>query len=212
MKKISLIIIIAFAIFLFGCNGAQKTTTPTSTDTQNNAENTQTEVKEAPLKQLFAAKPSKYTVDYEITTQGEKSNMKMAMDGIKFAQSTSAEMIETKSIYDGQSFVSCTNMQNTWSCYKMTMQKPSTTDIEDQVNNGVTTTYLGTCIVAGENGLKYEIKLNEAVDKSTICYTNDGILLQMTTTQMTMTATKVQRSIDESMFTIPAEPKDLSTI
>ena len=53
--------------------------------------------------------------------------------------------------------------------------------------------------------------LKQNVDKSTMCYTKDGILLEMTTTQIIMTSTKILRSVDANTFTIPATPKDLTT-
>lgn len=215
MKKIiSLIVIIAFAVFLFGCKSAENTSPNTQSDTDTN---TKSDNGVKSLQQIFAAKTSKYTVDYTITTQeqtttqSQTTSMRMAVDGAKFAQTTKSDIIETKWVFDGQSFVSCTAMSGQWSCFKMSMEKTQTANIEELANSGENTNYLGSCSVAGESGLKYDITLKDMVDKSTICYTRDGILLEMTNPKTTMIATKVQRSADPAMFTIPATPKDLIT-
>jgi len=204
MKRIlTLLLVTIVAVMLVGCQANNAGTTDNKTaENKTAASNTGTTVEKA-LKDVVGVK-IKYTADYTITASGTTQTITQAMNLPKFVMVTP----QSRSIFDGTNFIVCSN-QGGWQCFKMAVQAPQSVDISDKVSQGkVTSTFQGACTVAGETGLKYKI-VSEGVE-STVCYTLDGILLEMTTQGMSMTATKVSRTVDDSLFTPPAEPKDIS--
>ncbi len=231
-----LVLVLVLVVFLVGCApktttsevtisqpADDKTTSTTSESISEETKDTTTEVKETvsevkeevtktesgkSLKDILTARV-KYTVDYDLTAAGKTQKMTMLMDLPKFATLMKTEQGDAKTIFDGNTIYVCNNMQGSWQCFKMEAQQPDSVKIEKDVESGnVQSTYLGTCSRAGESGMKYEITTQNV--KSTVCYTSDGILLEMTSPQSTMLATKVSRNVDSSEFVPPAAAQDLS--
>jgi hypothetical protein len=215
MKKIGLFLILALLV-LAACD-SKSTTQQNSQTVQEKTQASAEQVKETSqpktqsLKDIFAGVKIKYTADYEITSEGKTMNTKYIMDLPKFAMETNTDSGVSRSIFDGTTFYVCSMAETEWQCFKMPMQNPNTVETEKGVNDGtIVPVYLGTCSQAGESGLKYSV-----TDKgvtSTMCYTADGILLEMSTSKMTMTATKVSRTVAADAFVPPAEPVDIPSI
>jgi hypothetical protein len=204
-------------LFLVGCSGAPSETKE-DTSAQKSGDNLGATPSEPAktadqptatkgLKDILGAK-LKYKAEYKITSDGETSTVSMAYDLPKFSQSTKMEEGESKTIFDGESFIICSK-DDEWQCFKMKTEAPDSVQTEDSIRDGsVVPKAVGSCKVAGESGLKYEVTAEGVT--SSICYTTDGILLEMTTEGMSMTATSVSRSVAASEFVPPAEPQDLS--
>jgi hypothetical protein len=161
---------------------------------------------------LSAKNMAKYTADYTTTAAGVTITMTQAFDLPKYAIESTTMGIQSKTIFDGSKAITCMN-QNGWQCFELTSAQ-SPTAAQDSVESSVDAadaqvTSLGACSVAGESGTKY--KVTTAQGSSTICYTNDGILLSMEMSAngqtVTMQATKVSRSVDASAFVPPATPQ-----
>lgn len=216
MRTMQIIAALLLVLFLVGCSGApSKTKEDTSAQTSDDklgatpseqakpAEKTATK----DLKDILSAK-LKYKADYKITADGETSTVSMAYDLPKFSQSAKMEEGESKTIFDGESFIICSK-DDDWQCFKMKTEAPDSVQTEDSIRDGsVVPKAIGSCKVAGESGLKYEVTAEGVT--SSICYTTDGIMLEMATEGMSMTATSVSRSVPASEFVPPAEPQDLS--
>jgi hypothetical protein len=218
MKKFVLFLFLSAIVLVAACT--TDTTQNSQTATPDKQVATQ-QVKEtakqasnqpaATLKEIFSGAHVKYTADYTITSDGKTMATTYIMDLPKFAMVSTTEQGDTRSIYDGSTFVVCSQYQAQWQCFKMPVQTPDAVNTEKSVNDGtVAPVYLGQCLVASESGLKYSVTTKS--DTSTVCYTTDGILLEMTTAKMTMTATKVSRTVAADAFTAPAEPTSIPTI
>jgi len=197
---------------MIGCSGNQsKDSAPA--DSEKTPIDKSADKVSAPSNDLkdIVEKMPRYTADYDITTSGQTQKMKMIIAYPKFATVTETLQGEVRSIFDGSSIISCADMQGSWQCFKMQSETPENIQTESDIKSGeAKTTYLGTCSKAGESGLSYEVE-NDG-EKSTVCYTKEGILLEMKSRDTVMTATKISRSVSDSEFTPPAEPKDISSM
>jgi len=195
-------------VFMTGCastNNVEKTTDDSKTPTQV----------PAAKKDLASIldNMAKYSADYTITSKKENSVTKATLTYAlpKFAMSTSIPEGDVKMIFDGTSIITCTNMENIWGCYKMTADKPESIKITESLKSGASkATIVGTCKQAGESGTKYQVDSDSVT--STVCFTNDGIILEMNNAETDMVATRVSRSVSDSDFTPPATPKDISSM
>jgi hypothetical protein len=176
---------------------------------------TKTEVKSTgkALKDVLSAADMHYTADYKITSPSGTQTMTQVYDLPRFVSIMKLEEGTTRSIFDGERFITCNDMQGSWQCIQMENQDLSTQNVENDIKEGnVAPRYVGTCSVAGESGSKYEYNAQGVT--TTVCYTSDGIMLEMTTSEpvVKMVATKVSRSVDEALFTPPAKPVDLASM
>jgi len=221
MRALQIFAALLLVLFLVGCSGApSETNEDTSAQESGDLESAnepakpvdQTVTKD--LKDILGAN-LKYKATYKITSEDETSIMTMAYDLPKFAQSSSMEGVESRTIYDGKSFIACTNDEG-WQCIKMTTETesettPSSLQTEETIREGdVEPVMVGSCSVAGEKGVKYEVTAEGTT--SSVCYTTDGILLEMISEGFSMTATSVSRSVPTSEFVPPAEPVDLTAM
>ena len=237
MRKILVILLCLVAIFALGCNTETKTdanadaSTDAQTDTNSKAStdasikadvkadvNIDTKV-EVPagksLKDILSGKLVKYTADYTLDTQGKQMTFTMAIDLPKVAYHMKLLEGETKMVMDGEKIHSCTNSQGSWMCVMLDAPTPmASEELEKDVTSGeVQTTFVGTCTVAGETGNKYKTESKDS--EGSVCYTSDGILLEMETMRpqtSTMRATHVSRTVVASSFELPAESKDISAM
>ena len=171
-----------------------------TTDTGNNA-----------LKGLFASRALKYTGEYTISADESMYDMTQVFDLPKYVTITIIGNDETRTIFDGTDMISCSSMDGTWQCFKMSVAQSQSIRADEEVNDGkATTKVIGTCDVAGETGTKYEVITTDDT-KSQACYTSDGILLEMyiADPEYYMVAKTITRSIDDSVFVVPAEPQDI---
>jgi len=219
MKKIIFLIIVL--ILIAACENktslqqnSKVETTQQTQETQSVKETTQSSGEKTQakgLKDIFAGPKVKYTADYAITAEGKTVNSRYIMDLPKFAMETNIDEGISKSIFDGTTYYVCSMTDTEWQCFKMPMQNPDTVETEKSVNDGTATTeYIGTCSQAGESGLKYSI--TSKGETSTVCYTSDGILLETITSEMSMVATKVSRTVAADAFIPPAEPVDIPNL
>jgi hypothetical protein len=204
--KYVFILIVALALVMTACTGTAPTKLPgdKTADTAVKETTTTTTTTGKTLKDIFASKTLKYTADYTLTTDKSTDQITQVFDLPKYAMITK----DSRTIFDGTTMTACTQANNEWQCFKMPVQQSQTEKVEASANEGTTTT-IGTCTIAGLTGTKYEVTAKDAT-KSQVCYTNDGILLEMTSGTTSMVATKVSRTIDNSVFTAPAEAQDLS--
>jgi hypothetical protein len=159
----------------------------------------------------IVSKKIQYSADYSITSAGNTQVVTEVFDLPKFVMITKTTHGDTRSIFDGTNYVVCSENLGSWTCYKMNVQQSTQTeDVSNKVKQGADIKEMGTCSRAGESGKKYEITNNQII--TTVCYTNDGIMLETESSGMTMYATKVSRSIDTSLFVPPATPKDMSSM
>jgi len=170
------------------------------------------------LKAAISGRTVKYTATYDMSAAGQTMQFTQAFDLPKYAIDMVAAGVESKTIFDGNSMVTCTK-SNGWQCFKVSTgqtQKSAADasgDLETSIKgDGVTVVAEGSCTRAGESGTKYKVTTGET--SSTICYTSDGILLEMQSASggqsVSMVATSVKRSVASGAFTPPAEPQDLS--
>jgi hypothetical protein len=166
------------------------------------------------LKDVLSAADMRYTADYKITSPSGTQTMTQVYDLPRFVSIMKLEQGTTRSIFDGETFITCNDMQGSWQCIQMVNQDMGTAQsAETDIKEGnVAPRYIGACSVAGESGSKYEYNAKGVT--TTVCYTSDGIMLEMTTSEpkVTMVATKVSRSVDEKLFTPPAKPVDLASM
>ena len=214
MKKIGLFLVFILLV-LAGC--ANKSTVQQNSQAVQEKTQLTEQVKETSqpktqsLKDIFAGPKVKYTADYTITAEGKTTETTYIMDLPKFAMETNTDEGVSKSIFDGTTFYICSMAESEWQCFKMTMQNPDTVATEKSVNEGtIVPEFLGTCSRAGESGLKYSVATKGVT--STMCYTKDGILLEMTTSKMSQIAKKVSRTVAADAFIPPAEPMNLPNI
>lgn len=153
-----------------------------------------------------------HSVDYEITSKGNVSEATMIYALPKFAMiSDLPDQGKIEMIFDGESMITCTNTDDVWSCYILTAETPETVKITEDIKSGVLKiTIIGTCNVASESGSKYEIESDGV--KSIVCYTHDGILLEMKNNESEMIATKVSRGVSDDVFVPPSQPKDFRAL
>ncbi|MEK6822278.1 MAG: hypothetical protein AABY13_00490, partial [Nanoarchaeota archaeon] len=125
---------------------------------------------------------------------------------------------EARIIFDGTAVITCSNA-NGWTCFKTSgsatasAQQDVQADVKANVDAaGTTIEAAGTCSRAGESGKKFRMTADGAT--TTICYTNDGILLEMAANtggqSVSMTATSVSRTVASSEFVPPATPQEFS--
>jgi hypothetical protein len=215
MKTIQILAAIMLVVFLVGCNSSPTEIKETPEDEKNvqeseikTTEPAKTAEQEKGLKDILSGAKMKYKAEYEMTAEGETQTMTMAYDLPKFSYSAKADGVETKSFYDGESFVVCTK-EDEWQCIKMQIEMPSNMQTEESIKEGESIPKAtGTCTVAGEKGNKYEVSAEGIT--SSVCYTNDGILLEMISQDMKMIAKSVSRNVLASEFVPPAEPQDLT--
>lgn len=217
MKLYNLFLIFILLVFLSGCTDNNQVNTDKTGKEVSTSEN---KVDEKPVTAVSTVKKDlklvldsaiDYSADYAIISKGETSNAKMVYDLPRFAILTTSSDGDIKMIFDGKSIITCSDMENSWTCYKMTAETPESVKISEDIKSGASKiTEIGTCLRAGETGIKYDVDSIGA--KSTICYTNDGILLEMKNNDTEMFAINVLRGISESDFTPPATPKDISSM
>lgn len=215
------ILFVAMALLLTACSQSNSPATPAVTTGDNanaQVQNTATENTPAAaaktLKEVFAGRTLKYTGEYTVTVNGTSSDLTQAFDVPKYVMLMNTSSGESRTIFDGTSMVTCSNTGGSWQCLKITASQPESARVEDSVNQDTTkTVVIGTCKDAGETGTKYEVTPADG-KKSTVCYTNDGILLEVTAedSSYSMVATKISRSVDSTLFVPPAEPQDLSAL
>ncbi|MBI2572897.1 hypothetical protein HYV86_03500 [Candidatus Woesearchaeota archaeon] len=222
----SMISVLLVALLLVGCTQSpQATEENEEAPEQNNDEAAKIEAKadtkvEAKvdvtagksLKELLSGKGTKYTADYTMTSPQANSQFTLVQDLPKLAYHMKMEQGESKTILDGDMIYSCTNMAGSWMCYKMqTNTLLASEQLEKDVEtNKVNPVYKGACNIAGETGSSYEIINQDS--EATVCYTADGILLEMTTSkpiQSSLKATSIKRSVDASAFVLPAAAQDM---
>jgi hypothetical protein len=228
--KILGIICLALLLILAGCSQENSTVntekqkqntdsvTSKTPETQTEKQPTKTETPTTPkvegksLKDILSVAVPKYTVDYSLTAGSNPvQTMTIALDLPKLATIIKTTQGDAKVIFDGNTVNSCNNMAGSWTCFKMDVPKPANTQMESGIKDGsVISTLIGTCTQAGETGNKYEVNYNKSTSK--VCYTNDGILLEMATPQSNMIATKVLRTVDSSVFQLPAAAQDISNM
>lgn len=214
--KILNIVILCFAVLMvIGCSSTQRADsvqTGTVNEEKAAADDSAKQVS-APkqdLKDIVGMMP-KYTADYDVTAGGETTKITMIIAYPKFATISETPDGQAKVIFDESSVVSCTDMQGSWQCFKMPAAKPGNVEAENSIKSGAAkTTFLGACSKAGETGVSYEIETDG--EKSTVCYTLGGILLEMKSRDTTMTATRISKTVSDDAFTPPAEPQDLSAM
>jgi len=212
MKTLKTIILVGIILMMLGCSNTKSDSSAPVDSEKAAADNSAKQVSATSnnLKDIVGLMP-RYTADYDITSSGQTQKMTMFLAPPKYATLITTQYGEVRSIFDGSSFVSCTSMQGAWQCFKMESETPQNLDTENSIKSGeAKTTYLGTCSKAGESGSSYEIE--QAGEKSTVCYTKEGILLEIKSRDTLMTATKISRSVSDSEFTPPATPKDISSI
>ncbi|MFH2021635.1 MAG: hypothetical protein ABIJ34_09595 [archaeon] len=163
------------------------------------------------LKQVLMSRLTKYTAEYAITAQESTQNMKMVYDLPRFVTVTQTPQGEVRTIFDNEKYFVCNNMEEGWQCYKMDIENSDSSKIESDVEDGkATVVYTGTCNIAGESGNRYEITSDNS--KVSMCYTTDGIMLEMVTSNTEMKALSVARTVDSSLFTPPAAPVDINSL
>ena len=205
MKIYQILVVLVLTIFIASCSN---TSDSVKTEVSSGKTPTETAVAKKDLTDILA-NMAKYKADYDITSNGSVVKASLVYDLPRFAMSTKIAEGDVKMIFDGVSFITCTNMENEWSCFKMSSDKPETVKITEDLKSGASkTTIIGTCKRAGESGTVYEVESKD--EKSTVCYTNDGIVLEMKNENAEMIATKVIRGVSDSDFTPPATPKDLN--
>jgi len=204
--------LVVLALFLTGCSNGTVDDNSTSVIKDNTTVKTDTKTESGDLKDIFDGRTVKYTGEYTISAYEAMYDITQAYDLPKFVMITMNGEEETRSIFDGTDMTTCTNTDDEWQCFKMAVDKPESAALESDVNSGkATTTFLGTCTFAGETGKKYQVVSEGA--KSTVCYTDDGILLEMfTEPEYYIVAKKITRSVDSKLFVLPAEPIDLNAM
>lgn len=207
MKIYNILVMLVLIVFLTGCSNTNQVSDEKTSDVKTP---TEVSTSKKDLKSVLES-ATDYSADYTIVTKGETTNVKMVYDLPKFVMSTTIPEGDMKTIFDGSSFIICSNTENEWGCFKMTSDKPENVKITDDIKSGASKiTESGTCNRANEKGIKYDVE-SEGI-KSTICYTSDGILLEMKSSENEMYATKVSRSVSSSEFIPPATPKDLASM
>ncbi len=222
MRTMQILAALMIVLFIAGCGGAPSETNEDSSaqasGDQLGADNEQAkpagETATKGLKDILV-EDIKYKATYKLTSDGETSTMTMIYDYPKIAQRTTVDGVESLTIIDGDSMIACTN-DGGWQCFKIGgsetesgSEVATSSKTEDYIREGdVEPLMIGSCSVAGEKGQKYEVKFEEYT--SSICYTTDGIMLEMITEDSSMVATSVSRSVSASEFEPPAEPQDLS--
>lgn len=189
----------------------KNTTTTTSNTIKDTDKDTTKDTSSNALKDLLDGKEMQYTGEYTVSAQESMYDMKQVFDLPRYVTIMDTGYGESRTIFDGTSVVTCNSMDDEWQCFRMTMQQPQSLGIEDDVNDdSVKITDLGTCNIGGESGRKF-MMVGDDGSKTQACYTNDGILLElaMDSPEYYMVATKITRSIDDSLFVAPAEPQDL---
>ncbi len=232
MRKIFVFLLCLIVIFAIGCNteiqsqadaqtdASSKSTeqeTPANTDTAIDVEaDAKVNVPAGKsLSDILGSKIVQYTADYTIETQGNQMTFTMAINLPKIAYHMKLPEGETKMIMDGQKINSCTKTDSTWQCLAIDAPTPlASEDLEKNIARGeVQTTLVGSCSIAGETGNKYKTEGKD--HEGTVCYTSDGILLEMETMRpqpSTMRATYVSRTAAASSFELPAESKDIGAM
>jgi hypothetical protein len=162
------------------------------------------------LSQILGGKTLKYTATYDLTVENQKQVLTYVYDLPDFVMIVDVEDGESRMIFKDSIAYSCTDAQGEWMCFKLAdVQTGDNDKLESNVEQGkAQTTYVGKCSRAGLAGEKYTV-VSEGVTSS-VCYTTNGVLLEMETEKSTMYATKVSQSIDSNMFKLPAEPQDFS--
>jgi hypothetical protein len=209
MKYAILILILAVAFLVAGCG------TQTQQEQQEKTVEQQEQVKEQTtegkdLKDILAAQV-KYTAEYDLTAGGQTQEMTYIMDLPRFAMKNKMAEGETWSIFKENEFIVCNNMQGSWQCMKVPVEQPETMATEKAIEEGTyKPVYKGTCSRAGQQGMKYEFSAEGMT--TSVCYTSDGIMLEMSSEGFSMVAKSVSRNVDSSAFTPPATPQDISAM
>jgi hypothetical protein len=190
--------------------------------TAQNATNTTNGTQARSLVATLNNKTTEYTVEYDITANSTVGNRVETIEQ-QWIQSFNLPNfvtvmideendIETRTIYNNSVVYSCTNVDNEWACIELPdVEMNASNQLEQDVTSGViTSTYLGTCARAGEIGDQYRV-VTDGVEY-TVCYSADGILLELETEDVTMYATRVRDEADESLFELPAQPQLISGI
>ncbi|MGV8141964.1 MAG: hypothetical protein ACP5NW_05985 [Candidatus Woesearchaeota archaeon] len=177
-----------------------------TTDSEDNEDNV--------LKELFSDRTLKYTGEYTISAEESMDDVIYAFDLPKFVTIMKVGNGEIRNIFDGTDMISCSSIEGPWQCFKMSVAQTQSIRTEEEISTGkATSRVIGECNVAGESGTKYEITSSDGMT-SQVCYTNDGILLEMYTAdpEYHMKATSISRFVDSSLFVAPAEAQDISEL
>lgn len=199
--RFSMVLIILMIVFASGCTSQQtgnQTTIPAQQQNTQLADNVATN---------SLTNPVKYTAEYNYSSVGRSYVMTQIYDLPKYVTITKTDYGYSKTIYNGNEIITCSSdSKNKWTCYNMTAPTPVTVDMGNKIASGsVKPNVIGTCSRAGETGTKYETTFTTG--KATMCYTSDGILLEMTQPGVSMFALSVSRSIDQNEFIPPVAPQ-----
>ena len=172
-------------------------------------------------------KPQGYTVSYDMTGKDVSTASKMTL----YFAGEKKIRLDTASNYMGESFESsifligsesymCTKTQGEWACFKFTSESGLTNfenvskDVEKDLEKPV---YDGTQNIAGVTAECYKLEVNGTTNR--FCVHPQKYLMLLTETYMggkleyRMIATSVDLSMPkDSVFILPAEPKDISSM
>lgn len=225
-----------------GCmgGGPNATTTTiagekTTTTLASTGKTTTTSPQGISLESLFnLGKPSGYTIVYDITTSAAGETDKMTQtqyqSGEKFRMDTAGsfegEEMEMRAYNIPKGTYFCTKMEGEWSCFGGETQEEAdygfnledmTSEIEEDIEKPV---YEGTQVIAGVTAQCFKMTTNEEAVRYCV-HPNHYIPLLVESTGTSpgqegyykMTATSVTlKTPDDSLFTLPAEPMDLSDL
>lgn len=237
-KKLWTLLVIFAVISFCGCLGGGPTETTTTTGekttTTTTLEEETTTQQGISLENIFnLGKPSGYTVVYDITTSAAGETTKMTqtqyMSGEKFRMDTlgsfEGEELEMRAYNIPKGTYVCTKTEDEWNCIGGETEEEAdygfdledmTSEIEGDITKPV---YDGTQVIAGVTaqcfkmttyeGIRYCVHPNHYIPLlvESIDYSEgqEGHF-KMIATSFTL------KTPDDSVFTLPAEPMDLSDI
>ena len=167
-----------------------------------------------------------YRVSYELNTPNQPTGtVQQWFKGEKFRIDTEVEGTNARIYRRENGTTTCISQGGSWNCFQMPgmgrQSTPSThglerlKDVEENLENYENRiTKTGNRVVAGEETTCFEIEESEENESWLSCYSNNyGIPLYMEGTteegNWQMTATDFQASVNESDFTLPAEPQSM---
>ena len=225
-RMIGVLALCMLAVFMiFGCTqGTQTTSTGTDTGTGTGTETgtgtttgttTGTDSAYTQFKSMVTGMPVYYAA-YDLVTSGEESEMMHWFKSGQMRQDVSVQGMETRMYLANDKVVTCTDAMGSFVCYDFPETEASLGTGTEEMKENVDSlegkiTQLPGRTVAGEVASCF--KVNDEEYPYTYCYTADGIPVYIEVVSgeytTTMTAYEISRSVDDSVFVLPAEPSPM---
>jgi hypothetical protein len=212
--------------------GTQGTTTVPANATANVVANVSNQQSQSAADQLASIFAGAGTLNYKVTydfSMGQGTTVTKATvvqykkgDNIRMDTNMETQMGAISSetfILDNNTYICSKYGSQNFTCMKSSsdgsQQVPSASTLNESASTE-NVQLIAPTVIAGIPATCFRVISAATADypssSADYCVSSDGIMLSMTSSAITMTATNVERGVDDSVFTLPAQPTEATSI